>query len=178
MTDPGPRPVPRGGPLDRLGRWLENAVLCALLFGMIGLAASQPLLRELAGAGLAWGDEALRLLVLWSALIGAIAASRDDVHLRIDIAARFLPRWGRALAAMVVDLFSAAVAAALGWYSGRFVLDSREFGDVVLGGLPAWGFQLVLPVAFALIAWRYLLWALRRLRDLRPGPAAGAGPAP
>ncbi len=178
MTEPGPRPVPRGGPLDRLGRWLENAVLCALLFAMIGLAASQPLLRELAGAGLAWGDEALRLLVLWSALIGAIAASRDDVHLRIDIASRFLPRWGRALAALVVDLFSAAVAGVLAWYSWQFVVDSREFGDVVLGGRPAWLFQLVLPVAFALIAWRYLLWAFRRARDLVPGLAMGAGPAP
>lgn len=181
MTAPAPPaagdpPGAAGGPLDRLGRWLENAVLCLFLFTMIALAASQPLLRELAGSGLAWGDEALRLLVLWSAMVGAIAASRDDVHLRIDIASRFLPRRARAAAALLVDLFSAVVAAALAWYSWRFVAESREFGDTLLGSWPAWILQLILPVAFALIAWRYLLWALRRGRDLLAGALAGTAP--
>jgi TRAP-type C4-dicarboxylate transport system permease small subunit len=166
---PGEVGPPPAGAVDRIGRWAENFVLCAFLFAMIALAASQPLLRELAGRGFAWGDEALRLLVLWSAMIGAIAASRDDVHLRIDVASRFLPRRPRAVVALLVDLFSAGVAGVLAWQSWRFVAETREFGDVLLDGWPAWILQLILPVAFALIAWRYLMLAAGRARDaLRP----------
>jgi TRAP-type C4-dicarboxylate transport system permease small subunit len=183
VTGTGQRPAGEAtgllGRADRLGRWLENVFLALLLFGMIGLAAAQVALRELAGQGLSWGDEALRLLVLWAAMAGAVAASRDEVHLRIDLASRFLPRGMQAVAAAVVDLFTAAVAAVLAWYSWRFVAESREFGDVVLGGQPAWPFQAVLPVAFALIAYRYLIWGVRRSRDLlaRGGAPGPAGPA-
>jgi TRAP-type C4-dicarboxylate transport system permease small subunit len=47
------------------------------------------------------------------------------------------------------------VCGLLAWFSLRFVRDSREFGDVLLGDLPAWWFQLILPVGFGLIAYRY-----------------------
>lgn len=157
---------------DRVGRLAENVFLAVLLFGMIGLAAAQVGLRELLGQGIAWGDEALRLLVLWAAMAGAVAASRDEVHLRIDLASRFLPARLVAIAAVVVDLFTAAVAGTLAWHSWRFVAESREFGDVVLGGQPAWVYQAVLPVAFILIAWRYLVWFGRRCRDIVADRAA------
>lgn len=163
---------------DRLGRLAENVFLGVLLFGMIGLAAAQVGSREILGQGIAWGDEALRLLVLWAAMAGAVAASRDEVHLRIDLASRFLPVRLVAVAAVVVDLFTAAVAGLLAWHSWRFVAESREFGDVVLGGQPAWVFQAVLPVAFILIAWRYLVWFGRRCRDLVAGRATALPQGP
>ncbi len=162
------------GRAERLGRWLENALLAAVLFAMIGLAAAQVVMRSAFGGGLAWADEALRLLVLWAAMLGAIAASRDNVHLRIDLLSRFLPGAWRRLAAVLVDLFAAAVSAVLAWYSWRFVAESREFGDQVLGNFPAWGFQAILPAAFALIAYRYLAGLYKHFRP--QVPAAGPGP--
>lgn len=155
-----------GGPgrAERLGRWIENALLGVVLFLMIGLAASQVFLRSALGGGLAWADEALRLLVLWAAMLGAIAASRDNVHLRIDLLSRFLPESWRRLTATLVDLFAAGVSAVLAWHSWRFVAESREFGDQVLGTLPAWTFQLILPTAFVLISYRYLAGLPRHFR--------------
>ena len=50
---------------DRLGRLLENTLLTLLLLGMIGLAAAQIFLRWGGAGSLAWGDEAVRLMVLW-----------------------------------------------------------------------------------------------------------------
>jgi TRAP-type C4-dicarboxylate transport system permease small subunit len=182
VTPGGQRPADETtgllGWADRLGRLAENVFLGLLLFGMIFLAAAQVGLRELWGQGIAWGDEALRLLVLWAAMAGAVAASRDEVHLRIDLATRFLPARPVGLVAVVVDLFTAAVAGILAWHSWRFVAESREFGDVVLGGQPAWIYQAVLPVAFVLIAWRYLVWFGRRCRDLLAGRAAALPQAP
>ena len=163
------------GRAERLGRGLENTLLAAVLFAMIGLAAAQVVMRSAFGGGLAWADEALRLLVLWAAMLGAVAASRDNVHLRIDLLSRFLPGAWRRRAAVLVDLFAAVVSGVLAWYSWRFVAASREFGDQLFGDLPAWSFQAILPAAFVLIAYRYLAGLHNHFRPTQS--AAGSGPA-
>ena len=151
---------------ERIGRGLENLLLAIILFAMIGLAAYQVALRNSAGSGISWADEALRLMVLWAAIVGAVAASRDNVHLRIDLLSRFLSRTGRTATALVADLFTVAVAGILAWYSWEFVAESREFGDQIFGDLPLWPFQAVLPAGFALIAYRYLIRTFAQLRAL------------
>jgi len=54
----------------------------------------------------------------------------------------------------------------------EFVGESREFGDKLLGELPAWPFQSILPVAFALIGYRYVILSLRQLRSVVAGEPA------
>lgn len=144
---------------ERIGCALENLLLAIILFSMIGLAAWQVVLRNVVGTGIGWADEALRLMVLWAAIVGAVAASRDNVHLRIDLLSRFLSRTGRMATAVFVDLFTVGVAGVLAWYSWEFVAESREFGDQIFGELPVWPFQAVLPAGFVLIAYRYLIAA-------------------
>ena len=46
-------------------------------------------------------------------------------------------------------------------YGVAFVADSREFGDTLLNGVPAWWLQAPLPVAFAVSAWQFLARAIR-----------------
>lgn len=150
----------------RIGRGLENVLLAIILFSMIGLAAWQVVLRNVVGSGIGWADEALRLMVLWAAIVGAVAASRDNVHLRIDLLSRFLSRTGRIVTAVIVNLFTVGVASVLAWYSWEFVADSREFADQIFGDLPVWPFQSVLPVGFALIAYRYLIATASQLLAL------------
>lgn len=151
---------------ERIGRGLENLLLAIILFSMIGLAAWQVVLRNVVGSGIGWADEALRLMVLWAAIVGAVAASRDNVHLRIDLLSRFLSRTGRMATAVFVDLFTVVVAGVLAWYSLEFVAESREFGDQIFGELPVWPFQAVLPAGFVLIAYRYLIAAAGQLLAL------------
>jgi TRAP-type C4-dicarboxylate transport system permease small subunit len=151
--------------LERNARRLENALLVTLLGGLIALASSQILLRNVFSGSLAWGDEAIRLLVLWLALIGAVAASRDSRQIRIDVLARVLPERWVWLPEFVAGVFTVAVCSALAWHSTRFVLDSRAFGDTLLGDRPAWVFQIILPVGFAIMGYRYLVRALRALTD-------------
>lgn len=162
---PQPRPL-----IARLGKFLEDALLVSLLAAMIGLATTQIVLRNIFGTGLSWSDELSRLLVLWLAMAAAIAASRDDRHIAIDVLSRFIS--GRALAAVraVVALFTAFICAVLAWQGARFVADAREFGDVLLGGIPAWGLQAILPVAFALMSYRYLVHFAQHTRALLRGP--------
>lgn len=149
--------------IEAAGRWLEDAVLVVLFAEVTLISVLQIVLRNLGYTGFVWGDGVVRMGVLWVALFGAVAASRDRKHLAIDLARRLLPaRFWHPLA-IVVDAFTAAVCGVLAYYSWTFVRDSRAFGDTLLGDWPAWLFQLVLPVGFALIAYRYALGCLRRL---------------
>jgi TRAP-type C4-dicarboxylate transport system permease small subunit len=148
------------GRLERYGRWAEDAVLVLILTAMIGLATTQIVLRNLFDVGFIWGDEMLRMLVLWLAVGGAVAASRSDKHIRIDLLNRYLPERASRAVKVVLHLFTAAVSGVMAWYSLAFVRMSWEFGDVLLGSVPAWIPQAVLPAGFALIAWRYSLFSL------------------
>jgi len=147
--------------LERGGRTLEDALLIGLLGLMIVLASAQIVFRNALDFGFAWGDELLRILVLWVAMAGAIAASRVDRHIMIDVLSRFLPDRVNSAVKGVTDMFTSAVCGFAAWYSWSFVAMEMEFGSTVLGGLPAWPFQIVLPVAFGLISWRYLLHGLK-----------------
>ena len=134
-----------------------------LLSGLILLASMQILLRNVFSMGLAWGDGLVRLMVLWLALLGAIAASRENKQIKIDVLTRSLSGPLRRVAHFTTDVFTVIVTGLLAWHSWRFVQDSRIYGDTLLDDWPAWIFQLILPVGFLLICYRYFLRAIRQL---------------
>lgn len=160
--------------VDRTARAIETWLIVAILGGLILLGAGQILLRNFFSVGFAWTDGLARLAVLWLGLLGALAASRDGRHITMGAVTRFLPQRLRTGAGVSADWFGAVVSAALAWYSWQFVGDSREFGDTLLGDVPAWWLQLIMPVAFALIALQFVVQSVRRLR----GAVTVAGPLP
>lgn len=155
---------------DKAGRTAENALIVIILSGMILLAAGQIFLRNLMGLGLPWADEALRLMVLWVAMVGAVAASREGRHIAIDVLSKVLPETTRPWILLVVNGFTAVVSLTVAWYAWVFVADSYMFEDRLLEDLPAWIFQAVLPAGFLLIGYRYTVWFLRSLRTIVSGP--------
>jgi len=159
---------------DQAGQFIENATLVAVLTAMILLAAAQIVLRNFFDSGFSWADEALRLMVLWVAMLGAVAASRENRHIAIDVLSRVLPPGPKAWATIVVHVFTSAVAFVIAWYSWEFVAESREYQDLLLDDLPAWWFQAILPVGFLLIGYRYAIWCARGVRNLFDAHSAGA----
>ena len=145
----------------RFGQAVETALLVLILGSMILLAFGQIILRNFFDLGLPWGDELLRMLVLWVAVAGAVAASRTDKHINIAVLDRFLPATLNKLVKLLVYAFTAGICATVAWVSLQFVLTSREYEDLILGNIPAWWLQSVLPLGFALISWRYGLFFLR-----------------
>lgn len=143
--------------LDDAGRIAENVALVVLLGGMMVLAVGQILLREVFSTGVPWADELLRLLVLWLAMVGSVAACRDNRHIRIDALSHLLPVRVVVAVRVVVDLFAAAVCAVIAWHSFRYSGLEREYADTVLVATPAWLAHLVVPLAFALLTYRFLV---------------------
>jgi len=148
---------------ERWGRGFENTLLFVLLLGLILLGSTQIFLRNVLSMGFPWVDGVIRLMVLWLALAGGIAASRDRKQIAIDIVTRALPVKAKRVIDLTTHLFTASVTGLLAWHSLRFVQDSYAFGDTLLNDLPAWVFQSILPIGFAAICYRYTLRALREL---------------
>ncbi|HUL82775.1 MAG TPA: TRAP transporter small permease [Gammaproteobacteria bacterium] len=148
----------------RVGLALENGLLVALLGFLVVFSFAQIVLRNVFSIGVTWGDGLTRVVVLWLALLGALAASRDGRHIRMNAVMQWLPPKVQLAAGVGSDLFAAVVSGVLAYLAFVFVRDSRGYGDVLLGQFPAWWFQAVMPVAFALIAYRFALHAVIRMR--------------
>ena len=148
--------------LDQLGRMLENIILMALLGLMMVLGVAQIGLREIFNSGITWADELSRIAVLWLAMVAAIAACRDNRHIRIDALSHLLPGKLLRVSRIIVDLFAAGVCAAIAWHSYRYLQLEIEFGDTVLGDVPAWAVHAVVPIAFVLTAYRFVVGTFAR----------------
>lgn len=149
--------------LSRISIFIENALLVMLLSGLIGIAALQILQRNILGSGFVWTDELLRIMVLAIALVGALAASRDDNHINIDIFTKFLPPRPKLIVRVLMDAFTVVTCGVVAWYSIGFVKMEKEAASTILSGFPAWIFQLIIPICFGAIAWRYLTYFLSNL---------------
>ena len=152
--------------LEKAGTLAEDAVLLVILISMIVLAGAQIFLRNFFDYSLFWGDEMLRLMVLWLTVAGGLAASRMNKHISIAVLDRFLPDGMQAVIKVFIDLFTAAVCGLFSWHSARFVMGSYEFGDTLLMNTPAWMLQIILPVGFGLMAYRHLVLATKHLFGL------------
>lgn len=139
------------------GRRLEDALQVLLLAAMVLIGATQIFMRNVVGESLGWADESQRLIVLWLAMLGAMAASRDRRQLRIDLAARYLRGVLRTGLEAFADLVTAVVAGVIGWYALLFVHETFTYGDRLVSVIPAWIVQAVLPLAFLMICLRHLV---------------------
>ncbi|HEX6927680.1 MAG TPA: TRAP transporter small permease [Gammaproteobacteria bacterium] len=143
--------------LGRYGRWFEDALLVGVFAVMLLLGGAQIVMRNFFDTGFAWIDPILRILVLWICMLGAVTAAREDRHISIDVLSRFAPPRLLPWVKRVVAFATAVVCALLAWHSFRFVRDEFAYSDVEVAGLPVWVWQSILPLGFALMAWRFLL---------------------
>lgn len=143
--------------LKRTIHLLEDSLLITLLVSMIFLASGQIILRNFFDMGIIWIDPLLRVLVLWSGLIGATIASRNNKHIRIDLISRFFSRPVHMIMQIFISLFTAAVCFIIAWYGAQWVLLDYQDNLTAFSGLPSWILEIIIPVAFGLIALRYMM---------------------
>ena len=156
--------------LHRLNAF-ESMLLGVVLIAMVVVATLQIVLRNFFDMGIIWGDPLLRVMLLWLALLGALAASHDNKHIAIDVLSKFTPRAALPWVRAATSLFTAVVCALVSYHSIRFVADDYHYRTPAFSGIPAWCFEVIIPAAFGLIALRYLLLALRSLtRENRENP--------
>ncbi|MBW2059172.1 MAG: TRAP transporter small permease subunit [Deltaproteobacteria bacterium] len=150
---------------EALGR-LEEAALICLVLAMVGLASIQIFLRIFFSSGIIWAAVALRHLVLWVAMSGAVMATHESRHIKIDILARFLKGRQRVILAVLIDFFSALIClllalASIRFVRGEFLFDTRTFLQI-----PGWIVVLIFPLAFFAITFHFGLNGLIKILNL------------
>ena len=154
-------------PMVRMLHRLEDGLLVGLLLTMIGLAVYQIFLRNVLESGLTWADPLVRVLVLWIGLVGAMVASRRDNHIRIDVITRYLPDAWQRHTRRLTHAFTSLVCGVMAWHSLAFVVAEKADGYTAFAKVPAWVCESVIPLAFAVISLRYLLFVVNGI--INPG---------
>ena len=148
--------------LDRAGRAIETTLLIVILGGLIIVAVGQIVLREFFSYGFIWANELQNVMVLWLAMIATIAACRDDRHIRIDALSRVMPQTWIRFSRVIVDLFAAVVCVIVAWQVYLYIQIEIEYEDTVLVDVPAWIVHGIMPIAFLLTAYRFVVNAIKK----------------
>ena len=149
--------------LLRLYRFLlrfEESLLVIILLCTIIFAVAQIFLRNFFHYGIPWGDSLVRILVLWLGLIGAMIASRNHRHIKIDIISRHLNPANQILMRRFTDIITSSVCFIVAWYAFAFVKIEFQDGMIAFENVPVWLTEAIIPFAFITMAARYLLSAL------------------
>ena len=146
--------------INRLEEWFMAAALAFMTL----LTFIQVVLREF-GTGWVWSLEATTYTFAWLVLVGMSYGVRTKSHIAVDIVSRKLPPVMRRVMAL------AAVALCL-LYCGFMFYGGSIFVDrlMALGNnardipLPRWALTSIMPVAFTLLAYRFLElgWAINK----------------
>ncbi|MGD2064297.1 MAG: TRAP transporter small permease [Nitrospirota bacterium] len=155
---------------ERLLTWLERLdaalarvegwAVAALVTAMVVVAVAQIVLRNALSSSIPAADTLLRHAVLWVGFLGAALAAHEDRHIRIDIGARMLPGHVRRRVEAFFHVASAGVCLLLARAAWTFMMLDREGEATVALGIPTWILQTILPAAFCLLAFHFLVKAV------------------
>lgn len=147
--------------------YAERTLVVMLLGVMVLLAFLQVILRNYFSTGILWADPFLRHMVLWIGFLGASLASQQEKHINIDIVTRFVSAKTTNAVRIITNLFAAIVCFALANAGFTFLkseLTTRgalfRIGET---DFPMWWFQVIIPVGFALMMFRFFLRTLEHI---------------
>lgn len=152
--------------LEKINTWIEKAetaLLVIVLTLMVIFAFLQVVLRNMFDEGILWGDILLRHLVLWVGFLGASLATREKKHINIDLFNRFLSQRGKEISQLITNLFSIFICILLTNASWTFVQDEKMMGTTLFADAPAWYFQIIIPIGFFLMAFRFFVHFLENI---------------
>jgi C4-dicarboxylate transporter DctQ subunit len=150
---------------EAVGR-MEQTLLVVFLAFIILIAFLQIVLRNFLSTGLDWGDSLVRNLVLWIGFIGATLATKEGKHINIDVVSRWLPSLGKNIVTLITHLFSFFVCGGLTYAALKFIRNEVQMENRTFLDIPAWVPELILPVTFILMTFRFGLRSLKNLSEM------------
>lgn len=145
---------------------VEQTLVVTFLGFMILLAFLQIVLRNFFFTGLDWGDQLLRNLVLWIGFIGATLATKEGKNINIDVVSRWLPSLGKNVVTLIIHLFSFFVCCGLTYAALKFIKNEAQMGNMTFLNIPAWVPEMILPMTFGLMTFRFGLRAFKNLSEM------------
>ena len=166
--------------IDRILASMEGWLIILFLGLMVTLTFLQVLLRGLfTHAHLQWAniimghvdwtEPMVRLFVLWLTFLGASLLTGENKHIKIDLMSTLLPKRLRPFREVILSLACVIVMAFMVKASFGYISIEMEFGGEMFLSIPTWVGQLVLPVGFSLILFRFFLQGIEQAIALFKG---------
>jgi len=166
--------------IDRALAKIEGWLIILFLWVMVILTFFQVCLRGLYTHGhlpwanqlmgeLDWSEPLVRLLVLWLSFLGASLLTGDNRHIKIDLFSTILPAKWMPLREVLLCGACVVVSSIMVKVCVEYVHLEMEFGGRTFLGVPNWIGQLILPLGFALILFRFLIKAIQEGTNLVQG---------
>ena len=133
------------GWINRLISRLEDGLLIGLVAALLLVAVAQIVLRNALGEGLLWAEPAMRIAVLWIAMVGAMVACREGGHIKINLFEMYVQGGARRLIGALANGGACLTCAALAYASWLFVSYERMDGMTTFLNLPPGGLRASCP---------------------------------
>lgn len=156
----------------RIERFVDVLGACTswIALVIVGLMATNVLLRYLFSAGSVWAQELEWHLLVPLVLFGMSYALRHGDHVRVDIVyARFSVR-GKVVVDLVSALLTLAISAIVIWLSVKYAQQAYviDEGSPDPGGIPhRYVIKSLIPIGFAVLLLQSVASALRCVEKLR-----------
>ncbi len=104
-----------------------------------------------------WSEPFVRLLVLWLTFLGASLITGENKHIKIDLFSTLLPTKWLPLREFILSIVCVIISATMLFVCAGYIKIEIEFGGTLFLNLPSWIGELILPVGFALILFRFFV---------------------
>ena len=154
-----PSEAPAPVPVTGFHAWLrkgENLLTVFALVALMILPLAEIVLRRVFHASIPGVNAIVQHFTLIIGMLGGALAARDSRLLAMSALPLILPpRWKVAAA-----VFSGSIATTVAFFltvaGWQFVVSEKESGNVLVGNIPIWCVQAIMPLGFALVTWRLL----------------------
>ena len=145
---------------------LEDWLLFLITSSIVIFATLQILLRNIFDTGFTWITPMLGVLVFWVGMLGALVATREQGHIKINVLSAYLSGKQKTISQIVVNLFSSVISLVIAYYAVGFVQLDLDSSTKAFGEVPVWFAEVIMPVTFALMGLRFLLFAISHFNSL------------
>jgi len=153
---------------DRLFQSIEGWLVYVMLGMMVFFTFCRIMLRaiythlhikwaNILMGNMEWSDTLVRLLVLWLSFVGASLLTSDNGHIKIDLfSASKKGKWN-SFREMVISLFCIVICVVMLKVCIGYIFLEMEFGGELFLNIPSWIGQIILPVGFGSILFRFVI---------------------
>ena len=156
------------GFLDQLVHSIEKTIIVVSLIVMTlaVLIVATDRWFDVINLGWFWATKLALFLMIWVGFIGASLATKERMHLTIDISSKVLSPKGAKIAAFFSQAISAGFCFYLAGLAYDFTVESYEFGDREgVFPIPLWTVQLIVPVTLVIMGIRFISNIFKKPKD-------------
>ena len=132
----------------------QTMAVFGLSLGVL-LAFINVILRYAFDMSITWAAELTNYLFIWSALFGAAYGFKQGAHISVSLVIEKFPPVITKFFLIFANFISIAYLALISYFGYELILMLMDFGEMSVDlGIPMWIPHLVLPLSFALAAYR------------------------